>query len=174
MTKEKIAKLRTLLTIQDFIPWNKWNNSLKSNCIAYALGFQLDDKNGFFNYLFSDDDPIIDLREILKIMNFPFRELSSSNEKEEDEIVIVLYHYIYDEMITGYDYEHLPYSYPTGRKIHEVHLARIEKDGTWTHKHGWDYPTSITSSKEITSTIEKEDGVKNVVPSAFFAIRKPR
>ena len=94
---------------------------------------------------------------LLHELGLQYRRIKSPSEIKENEYGIVLYHYFYE---VNYFFDE------------EIHLARIEKDGTWTHKFGWDYDASITNPQEIHDTILEDDNV-DVTPEAYFAVRKP-
>lgn len=163
MSTITLAKMRE---IQEFIPYDKWPNHLHTNCIAYALGLPIDDPYmEIFNYMLIDK-PVDKLTKILEGLDLDYRIISNPSELRNDELCIVLYHYYYEKLrsLFGCSWtEHLE----------ETHLARIELDGTWTHKFGWDYDPSITSPEEIHDIILQDDHV-DVQPTAYFAIRKPR
>jgi len=162
MSKTTIEDMRNT---QEFISWDKWPNELQTNCIAYALGLPIDDpKYENFVHMLTED-PIGKLEEILTSLRLCYRQVSSEAKIEDNEYGIVLYHYFYESIRNAFGCKWT-------EKVEEVHLVRIELDGTWTHKFGWGYDASITTPKEIHDTILRDDGVE-VSPTAFFAVRKP-
>lgn len=151
---------------QNFIPWDEWDNTLNTNCIAYALGLQIDDpKKEIFRTVLLKE-PISNLEKIFKDLGFIYRRINSETELRSGEYGIVLYHYFYEDLVKLGDciFTH---------NCEETHLVRIEPDGIWTHKFGWDYPTSQTNQVEIHDIILEYDNV-DVKPTAYFAVRKPR
>lgn len=150
--------------VQEFKPYHMWDNNLSTNCIAYAIGLQIDDpKREFFREILLGS-PIQKLEQIFSVLGFEHRRISSPSEIKEDEYGIVLYHYFYKEKKRAFGME-------WEEDAEETHLVRIELDGTWTHKFGWDYDASITTPEEIHDTILEEDKLE-VQPTAYFAIRK--
>ena len=164
MSTITIEKMRK---VQEFIPWDKWNNRLNTNCIAYALGLPIDDpKKETFGTIISGGSPIEKLEKLFDDLSLCHRRITSESEIKENEYGIVLYHYFYKE-------ERNFFGCTWYQDEEETHLVRIEQDGTWTHKFGWDYDTSVTNPQEIHDVILEEDMV-DVSPTAFFAVRKPR
>lgn len=161
MSKISIEEMRK---IQKFIPYNKWSVP-DTNCIAYAIGCPISDpKKETWNDLL-EGDPENKLHSILTLLGLNPRKIRDASELRDGEYGIVLYNYFYKEhhYFCGCDWT---------EKVEECHLVRIELDGTWTHKFGWDYEPSVTTPKEIHDIILHDDG-EDVSPSCFFAIRKP-
>ncbi len=158
-------KAKKLRAVQKFIPYDEWPNHLNTNCIAYALGLPIDDpkKETFTSILCGN--PIEKMYVLLDELELQYRRIKSPSEIKENEYGIVLYHYFYK---VKYFFGGEWYSDDS----EEIHLARIEQDGTWTHKFGWDYDASITNPQEIHDTILEDDNV-DVTPEAYFAVRKP-
>lgn len=160
------AIISEMRRVQKFIPWDKWDNSLSTNCVAYALGLPINDPQMEIWGTILIDSPIEKLEKLFNDLNLCHRRINSESEIKENEYGIVLYHYFYKEEMhfCGCHWS---------EDLEENHLVRIEPDGTWTHKFGWDYDASMTNSKEIHDVILNDDKVE-VSPTAFFAIRKPR
>lgn len=161
MSKISIEEMRK---IQKFIPYNNWSVPY-TNCIAYALGCPIaDPKMETWLDLLSGDAEN-KLYQILTDLGLTPRRIQNTSELRDGEYGIVLYNYFYTEYRSffGCDWT---------EKIEECHLVRIELDGTWTHKFGWDYEPSVTTPQEIHDIILHDDG-EDVSPSCFFAIRKP-
>ena len=162
MSTTTIEELRNS---QEFIPWNEWPNQLHTNCISYALGLPIDDpKFELFGNLLNGA-PIDNLKTVFASLGLCWRQVASEDELETNEYGIVLYHYYFQVSRKFFGCEWL-------EEAEEIHLARIQPDGTWTHKFGWNYDASITTPEEIQDIILRDDG-EVVFPAAFFAIRKP-
>ena len=161
MSKISIEEMRDA---QEFISYNKWSVPY-TNCIAYALGCPISDpKRETWNDLLSGN-PEKKLYDILMILELNPRRIHDTSELRNDEYGIVLYNYFYKEhrSFCGCEWT---------EDVEECHLVRVELDGTWTHKFGWDYEPSVTTPQEIHDIILCDDG-EDVSPSCFFAIRKP-
>lgn len=160
-----MTTIEEMRNVQEFIPWDKWPKGIQTNCIAYALGLPIDDpKCVFFGRLLSED-PITKLIDTFDSLGLCYRQITSEAEIKENEYGIVLYHYFYKTIRKCFGCE-------WSEETEEIHLARIELDGTWTHKFGWNYDASTTTPEEIHGTILQYDNV-DVSPTAFFAVRKP-
>lgn len=156
-----IEKLRE---IQNFTPYAEWDNTINTNCIAYALGLMVDDpKHVVFGPLLCGT-PIENLQTVFEQLGFTYRRINTPSDLENGEYGIVLYHYFYEGTVRRFGFD-------CQVTFEETHLARIEPDGTWTHKFGWDYPSSVTTPEEIHKVILEDDNV-DVSPTAFFAVRK--
>ena len=164
-----LYSIEELRRVQKFIHWDEWPlQGSDTNCIAYALGLPLSDpRKKFFSSLVSSEQGLI---RVMTDLGLSFRKISNPKDKANQEVVIVLYDYYYPEIHRERDYEGIVHTWKTGKRCHETHLARIELDGTWTHKFGWDYETSVTSSREIHDVILRDDQV-DVHPSAFYAVQ---
>lgn len=157
--------IEELRECQKFIPWDEWPNCIHSNCIGFALGLPFDDpKYEFFGHLLKET-PITKLEQLLNSLGLTYRRVCGVRELKKNEYGIVLYHYNYTakRYFCGCT---VPY------EAEEIHLARIELDGTWTHKFGWDYAASITTPEEIHDIILRDDDV-DVSPVAMFAVKRP-
>lgn len=165
MSKELIANMRKIIEESSWpLTYDKWPNNLTTNCISYALGLPIDDpEKEIFNDILSDN-PIEKLENLFNILGLLHRRIESESEIKENEYGIVLYHYFYKE-------ERNFCGCRWSEDMEEIHLVRIH-NGTWTHKFGWYYDTSVTTPKQIHDIIFKNDNVE-VIPTAFFAIRKP-
>lgn len=161
-TTPTIEELRRM---QAFIPWDEWPNVLRTNSLSFALGLPFDDpKSEFFEHLL-DKKPVTKLETLLNSLGFAYRRICNMKELKKNEYGFVLYHYTFKTKRHFRCYA-VPY------KTEKIHLARIELDGTWTHKFGWDCDASITTPEEIHDIILRDDGV-DVSPVAMLAVKRP-
>lgn len=170
MSKDFFAEMRKDVKEGNWLlPFDELSNKIGNNYNCFQGAYGITRCNfDFFNNYFDDLDHHIDVIEKLerfhRELGIPFRKVSSPTERESDEYVIVLYDYD--------DYEYDAFQGCQMRK-HRFHFVRIEHDGNCAHKFGWYYPPCITTPEEIHDIILREDG-KDVVPTAYYAIRKPQ
>jgi len=112
---------------------------------------------------YSDNTGVVEgIFDALQTEGLSPRYLSDVVEKAPEEMVIIIYTYDYQR------WTWLNSEFPT--TVHEVHLARVELDGTVVEKPGKD-PAQVSSIEEIHDRILSEDGVD--ARPRFIAIRKP-
>ena len=118
----------------------KWENRASSNCYAFALGFDIAEKDicesaycpGVIGgskinlpsmYSFSLDDLISCIETDLDYLGIDFRENATLDDLKDGEWLIALY--------VSYLFSHRK------DRLSDYHFLRLFDDGTWYHKNGF-------------------------------------
>lgn len=140
---------------------------IKTNCIGFALDMpDLNLSSVVGATLYDDVDATNNLMDFFEKVDLSPRKIKSPDEKAEDEHIIIVYEYKYwrFDKFQGCRFS-----------LNEVHLARIELDGTLVEKPSYEDPIHKTTLEELNKLIAsdaKED--KNYTGPTYIAIRKPR
>ena len=160
--------------IRKVISSSQWPRSLETfprtietNCVGFALDlpeFNLGSVIG--NSYYDDVDAATNLISFFKEVGLSPRQINNPSEKKPDEYVIIVYKYTY----YGFD------SFQNCVFPHcEVHLARIELDGTLVEKPSYVEPVQINTLENLNNLIAA-DAVddEHYTGPTFIAIRKPQ
>ncbi|MBE6157035.1 MAG: hypothetical protein E7161_04775 [Firmicutes bacterium] len=143
--KMSLLQLRQAINLEK----QTWINRYTTNCYAYALGLdvpqndiidkayipgtmsgtgiKLDD-----NYIFTYNDLITNIYGDLDFLGISFREVSISEQLNEEEWKIA----IFTSKCADY--------------IEDIHFLRLRKDGFWYHKNGWIFnPSPFDDDEKI-------------------------
>lgn len=151
MNQKIIEQIRHIVQSENWpISINEWPEELNksTNCIAFALGLPISDKDG---KLFNSPDTKIkdDLLTFFEVMGLNYREIEDIKEAKDDEIII-----------QGYDYWQIMGG-------DDSHVVRRELDGTWVHKQGWNRaPIIIEDLNNLHCNMHPKD------LSCIFAVTK--
>lgn len=170
MSKKNIS----IEEIRKIVSSPKWPRSfegfprnIRANCHDVALDLPDFDLSSIFGKTCYDNiDAVHNLMIFLEKVNLSPRQINSPDEKAADEYIIIVYVYKYwrFDKFQGCRFS-----------LNEVHLARIELDGTLVEKPSYEDPIHKTTLEKLNKLIAsdaKED--KNYTGPTYIAIRKPR